>query len=53
VEMHLGIAVRGREQHHGRPQLQIKPLAFGVNQPWEDTLAKLARPEAEQGPVRW
>ena len=42
VAMHLGIAVTGREQHHGRPQLQIKPLAFGVRQPWEDTLAKLS-----------
>lgn len=42
VEMHLGIAVTGRGQHHGRPQLQTKPLAFGVNQPWKDTLVKLS-----------
>jgi hypothetical protein len=41
VAVRLGIAVLGRDEKHGRPCLQTKLVAFGVNQPWRELLAPL------------
>jgi hypothetical protein len=41
VPVRLGIAVLGRDEKHGRPRLQTRLIAFGVNQPWKELLAPL------------